>query len=132
VADFAVVAALPPREGELRFDGTDCVECGRCCHHGPQTVHLLEADELRMGEALLEQYTELQSKPPGFRFIKNPGDACAGLDRSEKGKFPCVIYEHRPEDCRIVDVGSPVCLQARALGRLGDSVQYQRLPVLRS
>ena len=24
--------------------GADCVACGRCCHHGPSTVHLLEPD----------------------------------------------------------------------------------------
>ncbi|MBX3223586.1 MAG: YkgJ family cysteine cluster protein [Labilithrix sp.] len=117
---------LSPVHGEPDPGGGDCVACGRCCHHGPQTVHLLEADEARMGERLLPIYTELQGRPPHFRFIKNEGERCRGLDVSVPGQYPCAIYEVRPEDCRIVEPGSPACLEARRLGHLGKSLGFKR------
>jgi Fe-S-cluster containining protein len=106
--------------------GADCVACGRCCHHAPRTVHLLEADEERMGDLLLAEYTVLEARPPGFRFLKNDGTRCGALDCSRPGAFPCRVYERRPEDCRIVEPGSPACLEARRLGHLGKSVEFRR------
>ncbi len=77
-----------------------------------------------MGKRLLELYTDLESRPPYFRFVKNAGARCAGLDVSVPDRFPCAIYEHRPDDCRIVEPGSPACLEARRLGHLGTSVEF--------
>jgi len=85
-----------------------------------------------MGKRLLELYTEEYRQPPGFRFMKNVPTRdgsethCAGLDVSVPGHYPCAIYESRPEDCRIVEPGSPACLEARRLGHLGDSVEFHR------
>jgi Fe-S-cluster containining protein len=121
-----VTEDLPPIEGEPDPHGADCVSCGRCCHHGPSTVHLLEADEARMGDALLVRLTVLDLRPPGWRFMKNGGDCCGALDMSVPGRFPCSAYELRPDDCRIVEPGSPCCLEARRLGRLGTSVEFAR------
>jgi Fe-S-cluster containining protein len=118
---------LPPIEGDPALDGSDCVSCGRCCHHPARTVHLLEADEARLGERRLAMYTELDPKPPWFRFVKNGGGRCACLDVSTPGRYPCAIYEARPDDCRIVEPGSPACLEARRLGRLGTSVVFTRV-----
>lgn len=120
------MTALPPIAGEPDPAGADCVSCGRCCHHGPRTVHLLESDEARMTPDLLAEFTVLDRRPPGFRFVKNEGDRCGALDVSLPGRFPCKIYEVRPEDCRIVEPGSPCCMEARALGRLGSSVLFKR------
>jgi Fe-S-cluster containining protein len=107
------------------------VACGRCCHHGPNTVHLLDTDEARVlaradGDALLVRLTVIDDRPPWFRFVKNAGDRCAALDVSMGGLYPCSIYDVRPDDCRIVEPGSPCCLEARKLGRLGSSVQFVR------
>ena len=44
--------ALAPIEGEPDPDGADCVACGRCCHHGPKTVHLLESGRRANGGGL--------------------------------------------------------------------------------
>lgn len=118
---------LPPLEGVPAADGSDCVACGRCCHHRPETVTLLEADEIRMGEPLLTRLTVLHDRPPFFRFVKNDGEACAALDRSVAGNYPCSIYEVRPSGCREVDAGSPACLEARSLGHLGTSVDFKRV-----
>ncbi|HEY1956662.1 MAG TPA: YkgJ family cysteine cluster protein [Polyangiaceae bacterium] len=117
---------LAPIEGEPAPNGDDCVACGRCCHHGPRTVHLLEADETRLGETLLAEYTVLERRPPYFRFVRNAGERCGALDCSTAGAYPCAIYERRPDDCRIVEPGSPACLEARRLGRLGASVVFTR------
>ena len=87
-------------------------------------MHLLEADEARLGPKLLTLYTELH--PPYFRFVKNAGDRCGGLDVSIPGRYPCAIYDVRPEDCRIVEPASPACLEARALGHLGSSLCFVR------
>jgi hypothetical protein len=92
---------------------------------------LLVTDEERVqaspdGERILRRLTVLDPKPPGWRFLRNDGDRCAALDVSVPGRYPCAIYEVRPDDCRIVEPGSPACLQARALGHLGSSVEFQR------
>jgi hypothetical protein len=89
-------------------------------------VHLLEADEERLGARLLPIYTDLEDKPPYFRFVKNTGERCACLDVSVPGQYPCGIYPVRPDDCRIVEPGSPACLEARKLGHLGRSVEFAR------
>jgi Fe-S-cluster containining protein len=117
---------LSPVDGVPDPEGGDCVACGRCCHHGPRTVHLLEPDEERMGKKLLPLYTDLDDRPPYFRFVKNTGKRCACLDVSVPERYPCAIYEVRPEDCRIVEPGSPACLEARRLGHLGTSVEFLR------
>jgi hypothetical protein len=79
-----------------------------------------------MGEVLLERYTVLDGRGPGWRFMRNEGARCGALDVSVAGKFPCAVYERRPEDCRIVEPGSPCCLEARRLGRLGTNVEFKR------
>ena len=87
---------------------------------------MLESDDARMGAVLLERYTELDGRGPGWRFMRNTGSRCGGLDVSVPGEYPCAIYADRPEDCRIVEPGSPCCLEARRLGRLGASVEFKR------
>ena len=79
-----------------------------------------------MGKRLLELYTDLESRPPHMRFVKNAGDRCGGLEVSVPDQYPCAIYSSRPEDCRIVEPASPACLEARALGHLGVSLVFKR------
>jgi Fe-S-cluster containining protein len=122
---------LAPVVGPPDPHGADCVACGRCCHHGPGTVHLLDTDEARLlahpdGAEILRRLTVVDDRPPGWRFVENTGDRCAALDVSVPGRYACVIYDLRPDDCRLVEPGSPACLEARALGRLGSSVEFRR------
>ncbi len=76
----------------------------------------------------MKKLTIIEPKGPGFRFMKNDGTRCGALDLHEPGKYPCAVYEARPEGCRIVEAGSPCCLEARALGHLGYSVEFKRVP----
>lgn len=118
-----------PLAGAPDPEGLDCVSCGRCCHHGPSTVQLLEDDELRLGrlgEERLHRLTVVMDRPPYFRFLRNDGEHCGALDTKVADHFPCSIYDARPEGCRIVQPGSPCCLEARALGHLGSSVEFTR------
>jgi hypothetical protein len=95
-------------------------------------VHLLDQDEARVldrpdGAELLHRLTVIDDRPPGWRFVDNTGDRCAALIVAAPGRFPCAIYDVRPDDCRLVEPGSPACLEARTLGRLGTSVSFVRL-----
>lgn len=108
---------LPPLDGAPDPGGADCVACGRCCHHGPRTVHLREADERRLSPDELARLTETVGGA-GFRFLRSVAGACIALDRSVPGRYPCRIYPRRPDDCRDVAPGSPWCLAARRAGRL--------------
>lgn len=116
---------MAPLTGTPDPHGGDCVSCGRCCHHGPSTVQLLEDDEQRLGEERLRRLTIVMERPPYFRFLRNDGERCGALDVSTPHQFPCSIYDARPEGCRIVEPGSPCCLEARALGHLGSSVEFK-------
>jgi hypothetical protein len=94
-------------------------------------VHLLDKDEERVlaredGIEILHRLTVLDERPPGWRFVANTGERCAALVVSVPGRYPCGIYDVRPDDCRLVEPGSPACLQARSLGHLGSSVQFLR------
>lgn len=120
------VAGLSPIAGEPDPDGADCVACGRCCHHGPQTVSLLDTDEARMGPERVRALTVLMDRPPYFRFMRNDGQRCVGIADSPPGRYACAVYDGRPEGCREVEPGSPCCMEARALGRLGTSVLFKR------
>ena len=71
-----------------------------------------------MGEELLRRWTEVHERS-GYRFVRNTGERCACLDVSAPGRFPCLVYEHRPEDCRVFRAASEGCREARRHGRLG-------------
>lgn len=78
------------------------------------------------GAELLRRLTVLDDRPPGWRFVVNDGERCGALDVSVPDRYPCSIYDVRPDDCRMVEPGSAACLEARRLGHLGSSVQFQR------
>jgi len=56
--------------------------------------------------------------------MRTTGDHCAALEVLSDDRFPCAIYDVRPDDCRIVEPGSPACLEARRIGKLGRSVEF--------
>src|SRR5580698_3831412 len=114
---------LEPVEGAPDPGGGDCVGCGRCCHHGPSTVHLLDTDEARVlarpgGEALLARLTVLDDRPPGRRFVRNEGrrcaapgvsassvEACSSSARREAAQRPWMARASSPETAASTSAG---------------------------
>ena len=109
---------LPPLTAAPDPAGGDCLGCGRCCAHPPASVQLAGLDERRMSPRRLALYTEELERSPFSRFMKNVDERCAALDVSVPGRYPCAVYEERPDGCRIVMPGDAWCLEARALGHL--------------
>ncbi len=123
------MTTLPPLEGAPALDGADCVACGRCCHHPPSSVSLLEDDEVRFGEERLRRLTVIDPRPPHLRFLRNEGGRCLALDVETPEIHACSIYEARPDGCRALEPDSPACREARRLGHLGKSVGYARATI---
>lgn len=109
---------LTPLDDLPNPDGSDCVACGRCCHHPPISVRLEALDERRMSRRTLEVYTEVLARAPFWRSMKNDGERCAALSLAVPGLLTCSIYEERPVACRSVEPGSAECLEARRCGCL--------------
>lgn len=110
---------LAPLDGEPDPDGGDCVACGRCCHHPPSSVRIAAIDENRMSKRTLAMYTEALTRSPFTRYLRNGGKRCAALDLSVPDRYPCGIYDERPDGCRDLAPGSSWCLESRRLGELG-------------
>src|SRR5579859_1666817 len=111
--------SLPPIEGAPDRDGADCVACGRCCHHPPSSVSLLEVDEARFDAPTLRRLTVIDPRPPHLRFLRNEDGRCIALDDATPGRHACAVYDARPDGCRALEPDSPACREARRLGHLG-------------
>jgi hypothetical protein len=85
-------------------------------------VHLVDTDEARMGADLLRRFTVLDEGASAYRFMRNTGDRCAGLDESIADCHSCLVYVRRPDDCRVMRPGSPDCLEARRVGHMGRTI----------
>ncbi len=105
----------------------DCMTCGACCAPADQTAstHVLLAKQ------------DCEVIPPGRRrvlVVEKGGDKFVNTKQNAQGKTvcsalsgiighqcSCSIYEHRPAVCRLFEPGSPECLQARRLFKVGDN-----------
>jgi len=91
----------------LRFE---CTQCGNCCT-GPPGYVWFNADEAtriarRLGlsvEQFLKQYTHRAGGRPSLNEVWNAdvrGYDCVFLNRDERGRALCTIYDVRPTQCR--------------------------------
>ena len=119
--------SLAPIEGDPDPEGADCISCGRCCHHAPSSVSLLQHDEARLDEATLRRLTVIDPRPPHLRFLRTEEGRCIALDDRTSGQHACAIYSARPDGCRALEPDSPACREARRLGHLGLSVLFRRV-----
>jgi Fe-S-cluster containining protein len=98
----------------------DCQKCGACCCNPDENraegypyyveiqapSRLLTMDDLRKRHVVHDE-----QGVPHLRL--DPAGRCTAL-RGPLGKnVTCVVYDDRPRGCRLVEAGSPRCLQAR-------------------
>lgn len=86
----------------------ECQDCGVCCFSlRPEHVRVWEIDRERMGEQLVERYTQLVD---GIRYMRMTRGCCDALvvDPVHR-RFACGIYEVRPDTCRGLQRGSSGC-----------------------
>ncbi|HEX2730838.1 MAG TPA: YkgJ family cysteine cluster protein [Polyangiaceae bacterium] len=96
----------------------DCTECGACCFSNlPTYVAVTGDDYARLGE-LAETWADFDGRRA--HMCMHDGH-CAALrvEASPKpavsARYLCVIYEQRPETCRTLERGSPMCAAEREL-----------------
>jgi Fe-S-cluster containining protein len=99
----------------------DCTACGACCTNPEENrsegfLYYVEVDR---GFSLLAR-ADLRKRyvvedPEGVPHLRlDPAQRCAALVGKLGKRVHCAIYEHRPRGCRLVEAGSPRCLQARS------------------
>ena len=119
---------LEPLAGAPDPGGGDCVACGRCCHHGPSTVHLLDGDDGARGRAA--PHPADRPRRTAARLALRP-ERGRPLRRARRlGARPLPVQHLRRATRRLPHRGArfPCCLEARKLGRLGSSVDFRRKP----
>ena len=98
----------------------DCTACGACCTNPDENraegfPYYVEVDR---GCTLLQK-ADLKKRyvvedPEGVPHLRlDPSQRCAALVGKLGKKVNCTIYAHRPRGCRLVEAGSPRCIQAR-------------------
>ena len=98
----------------------DCQRCGACCTNPDENraegfayyvevqpdSRLLRRDDLRKRHVVEDEHGV-----PHLRL--DPSGRCAALRGKLGQHVHCAIYADRPRGCRLVEPGSPRCLQAR-------------------
>ncbi|UCG14201.1 MAG: YkgJ family cysteine cluster protein [Deltaproteobacteria bacterium] len=101
-----------------------CLRCGECCHLGSPSLHLEDADLLLRGLITTRQiYTLRRGEPVRFNLearlgvledelIKIKEDQTGGHCRFyEVEQRRCLIYHHRPLQCRVQACWNPGALE---------------------
>lgn len=98
----------------------NCQACGACCCNPdenraegyPWYVEVQADSRLLQREELRKRYVVRDSEGvPHLRL--DPSGRCAALRGRLGQSVSCAIYADRPRGCRLVEPGSPRCLQAR-------------------
>jgi Fe-S-cluster containining protein len=87
----------------------DCLDCGACCFGGEEYVAVTQTDLTRMSGALQSRYVVRKKERI---FLKMVQGHCAAL-HARQGHYSCRMYGSRPNVCKVVEVGSRECLDAR-------------------
>jgi hypothetical protein len=100
----------------------DCCACGACCCLGFDVLLTEPEAETFEADPRLAKLTWLYRSSGGLtaRFLRKsePTGHCIAL-AGQLGGVHCTIYSERPNLCRVFEVGSPDCLEARAKMGLG-------------
>ena len=84
----------------------ECVGCGACCSRGPYWVEVTVDDAVRLHD--LSLFGEGDIEP--FAMRVKPDGSCVALKGTIGKDASCAVYASRPEVCRRVQRGSPLCL----------------------
>lgn len=107
----------------------DCQRCGACCCNPdenraegfPYYVEVQPGSRLLQRHDLRKRYVvEDADGVPHLRL--DPSGRCAALRGKLGARVHCAIYADRPRGCRLVEPGSPWCLQARRERGVGSAV----------
>ena len=92
-------------------DPPDCLQCGVCCFSQlEQYVRVRGDDHARLGE----QAAELTHFVGNRCYLRMVEGHCAALQVEPEGRlFVCTAYAVRPQLCRDIEPGSPVCAAER-------------------
>jgi Fe-S-cluster containining protein len=102
-----------------------CLACGACCFGDTDRyVPVSGDDHARLGEAAEALTIFLENRC----FMRMEHGHCAALRIEPGGRFLCTVYEQRPDVCRELARGGPVCAAERA--RKHEHAQAARLPLL--
>ena len=90
----------------------ECLDCGACCFSElEQYARVSGADYERLGE----RAAELVAFDGHRAYLRMVDGHCAALQvEAHSGRFPCSIYELRPQTCRDLGRGSGACCGERA------------------
>jgi uncharacterized protein len=98
----------------------DCTRCGACCCNPDENraegfrfyVEVQPDSRLLTRNDLKKRYViEDDEGAPHLRL--DPSGRCVALEGRLGRSVSCAIYRDRPRGCRLVEAGSPQCLQAR-------------------
>ncbi len=105
------VGRHPAEVHPLSASEPDCTTCGACC------LRAFDALDLVPGEPFCTRHSALVVVDYGRLQMQRRGDRCPLLngDGSDDLPFRCTDYDHRPQTCRDLEVGSVACHQAREL-----------------
>lgn len=115
-APSAPIAQPRPLPAKPLPPGTDCRTCGACCAPSDprSSVHV------RLEEADLAQIPGIMRKSlvaaDGAALVTksmNGQAVCSALNGMVGGQCKCGIYNQRPLVCRLFEIGSVECLEAR-------------------
>ena len=98
----------------------DCMRCGACCCNPnenreegfPFYVEVQPDNRLLTKDDLKKRFLVFdEAGVPHMRL--DPAGRCVALKGRLGRSVTCAVYEDRPRGCRLVEAGSPRCLQAR-------------------
>ncbi len=87
----------------------DCRECGACCAYKPGWVEVSQDDLARLGDPTLVTIGGYNGNPFSMK-TKGVQHQCIALDGDVGISVNCTVYDKRPDICRAVERGSPICL----------------------
>src|SRR3954447_22254230 len=90
----------------------DCQACSACCFSQLATYARVTGDD----HARLAEQAEALTQFTGNRcYMRMEHGHCAALTFDAAGRSSCSVYARRPETCRALERGSPVCEAERLL-----------------